>query len=193
LAFLIRLVVTFTLAASFGLAATFVALERGVSFGDITVGDWRFQPQRGSSDIDPYQRAVIARSGELPLVLGDGIAFVARHDGSGQRLDGGCPVVIRGVVPAARFWTVSLYDAAGRLIDNPSQRRGFTSNEVVRSADGSFTITVGPQPVAGNWLPSGGAGARVLMLRLYDSPVSTATLIGGSLGFPTITRTGECR
>ena len=74
---------------------------------------------------------------------------------------------ITGTTPQARFWTLTLYDPQGRLIGNSIDRQGFTSQEVVRRADGSFDIAVAPRTRAGNWLPTNGvdsyrAGAAAL-------------------------------
>ena len=61
-------------------------LTRGVAFGALTIGAWTAWPKTGSVDIDPYARAIIARSGELPIGTGDGVAFYARTDDAGQPL-----------------------------------------------------------------------------------------------------------
>jgi hypothetical protein len=55
------------------------------------------------------------------------------------------------------------------------QRHGFTSHEIVRNANGSFEISVGPRARPGNWLPTGGIERYVLVLRLYDTPIGVAT------------------
>ncbi len=86
---------------------------------------------------------MVARSGQLPVGSGDGLAFQARSDDKGNALDGRCDV------RALR------HDAAGALLDDHAlrsggrrwcatrvQRHGFTSHEVVRRANGSFEITV---------------------------------------------------
>ena len=82
---------------------------------------------------------------------------------------------LNGVTPPARFWTLTLYDPDGRLVANAVDRYGFTSQEIVRHADGSFEIAVAPRARAGNWLPTGGIDRYVLVLRLYDTPVGVAT------------------
>ena len=67
----------FAVAAVFGLGLTQFALTRGTAFGAITIGAWTAWPKTGTADIDPYARAAIARSGELPIGSGDGVAFFA--------------------------------------------------------------------------------------------------------------------
>jgi hypothetical protein len=163
------------LAAAIGLGATWLTLTRGVAFGSLTIGGWTAWPKSGSTSIDPYARATIARTGELPIGTGDGVAFYARSDDSGHDFDGRCTFAISGMTPAARYWTLALYDAEGRLVANAIDRHGFTSEEVVRDADGRFVITIAPRARPGNWLPTGGIERFVLVWRLYDTPIGVAT------------------
>ncbi|MDB5484135.1 MAG: hypothetical protein JWR29_39, partial [Tardiphaga sp.] len=131
-----------------------------------------------------------ARSGELPIGTGDGIAFTATTDDAKKPLDGRCDVVVRGVTPAARFWTLTLYDTKGRLVGNTLQRYGFTSQEIVRGSDGAFEIHVASRARAGNWLPTGALDRYVLMLRLYDTPVGVATRTQRDAPMPAIATVG---
>jgi hypothetical protein len=165
----------FVIAALVGLGTTWLAVSGGNAFGSLALGPWQAWPKTGTSDIDPYARAVIARSGELPTGSGDGVAFYARVDDSGRPLDGRCDVVVSGITPQARFWTVTLYDLEGRLVANSVNRHGFTSQEIVRAADGSFQLVAAARARDGNWLPTSGIERYVLVLRLYDSPVGVTT------------------
>ena len=141
---LIGLLLAFAVAASVGLGTTLLALQEGTPFGSFTVGAWTAWPRTGTSDIDPYARALIARSGELPMGAGDGVAFIATKDDTGSPLDGRCDVVVSGLTPQARFWTLTLYDPDGKLVGNSLRRYGFSSQEVVRNSDGSIEILVAP-------------------------------------------------
>ena len=95
-------------------------------------------------------------------------------------------MLISGTTPQARFWTLTLYDPQGRLIGNAIDRQGFTSQEIVRNADGSFDIVVAPRARPGNWLPTNGVDSYVLVLRLYDSPVGVATRAAREAPMPAI-------
>ena len=163
------------LAAAVGLGMTWLTISRGVAFGTMTVGAWTAWPKTGSVDIDPYARATIARTGELPLGTGDGVAFYARTDDAGNVLDGRCTFTISGTTPTARYWTLTLYDRNGRLVANTLDRHGFTSTEIVRDTAGRFNISVAPRARPGNWLPTGGIERYVLVWRLYDTPVGVAS------------------
>ena len=173
-----------------GLGATWMTATRGTDLGTLTIGAWTARPRTGSSEIDPYARATIARSGELPVGTGDGVAFSATTDDKNRPLDGRCDVVVGGVTPAARFWTLTLYDPNGHLVANSLQRYGFTSQEIVRGSDGGFEVRVASRSRAGNWLPTGAIEHYVLMLRLYDTPVGVATRTPRDAPMPSIATVG---
>ena len=177
-------------AAFVGLGATYLALSRGAAFGALTIGSWTAWPKTGTADADPYARASIARTGQLPIALGDGVSFTARSDENGKLLDGRCVVVLAGITPAARFWTLTLYNAAGDLAANSVGRHGFSSQEIVRQADGSFEIVVAPRAQSGNWIPTGGIERYALVLRLYDTAVGISTKAGREVPMPSVTTRG---
>ncbi|MGH6727096.1 MAG: DUF1214 domain-containing protein [Pseudolabrys sp.] len=173
-------------AAGVGLGATYLALIRGAAFGPLTIGSWTAWPKTGTADADPYAQAEIARIGRLPTALGDGVAFTASSDDDGRTLDGRCDVVLTGVTPAARFWTLTLYNPEGELVANSLNRFGFTSQEIIRHADGSFEIVVAPRANPGNWLPTGGIERYILLLRLYDTAVGVSTKAGREVPMPAV-------
>jgi hypothetical protein len=179
-------------AAAVGLGATYFALTRGAAFGALTIGSWTAWPKTGTTEADPYARASIARTGRLPIALGDGLTFLAKTDDKGRWLDGRCDVVLSGVTPAARFWTLTLYNPDGELVANSINRYDFTSQEIVRRADGSFEIVIAPRASSGNWLPTGGIERYILALRFYDTAVGVATKEGREIPMPAI-KTRSCR
>jgi len=181
---------TLLIATGVGVGATWITATRGTEFGTLTIGAWTARPKTGSSAIDPYARATITRTGELPIGTGDGVAFTATTDDKTKPLDGRCDIIVSGVTPAARFWTLTLYDAKGHLVANALQRYGFTSQEIVRGADGAFEIHIASRSRAGNWLPTGGIERYTLMFRLYDTPVGVATRTQRDAPMPAIATVG---
>ncbi|PSC04539.1 hypothetical protein SLNSH_13670 [Alsobacter soli] len=155
-----------------GLGATWLAVARNVSFGAVEVGPWTAWPRTGALDADPYTKASVARSGEAPLGLGEGLVFTARRDSAGRPLIARCSYAVVGRTPQARYWTLTVQTPGGQLMENPAQRYGFTSAEIVRPSVGAFTIAVSREARPGNWLPTSGDGRFDLVLRLYDTPVS---------------------
>jgi hypothetical protein len=174
------------IAAIVGLGLTYLSLTRGTAFGGLSIDSWTAWPKSGTTDADPYVRASIARSGRLPTAMGDGVSFTLQSDDEGKVLDGRCDVVISGVTPVARFWTMTLYNPDGALVANSTNRFGFTSQEIVRRSDGTFEIVVSPRASAGNWLPTGGVDRYELILRLYDTAVGVSTKAGREVPMPDV-------
>jgi len=174
---LIDIAIALVIAAVLGLGTAWYAVDRGPLFGGLTAGPWKAWPSAGSPNADPYAIARLARSGEVPLGAGEGLAFTARTDQEGRPLEGRCTYRLDGVTPAARLWTLTAYDGGGRLMANAARRTGFHSREILRRQDGSFAIGVSDSVQPGNWLPIATGGAFSLVFRLYDTPLTT----GGSV------------
>ena len=174
-----------------GLAATYYVVQRGEGFGAVDAGPWIGFPSSGSDDADPYALAVLARTAEIPLDRAEGLTLIARTDESGKKLDPHCDYIVRGPVPVARAWTMTLMDPHGRLIDNLAKRYGFTSAAILRGENGRFTITISRAARPGNWLPLGETKAFEIVLRLYDTPVSANAAALDAAAMPSITR-GRC-
>lgn len=167
------LVIATVLGVSLGLASAQLALDAGVGFGRITVGPWTAVPRAGALDADPYTRAEQVRDQSLPLGGGEGIAFHAARDDGGEALEGSCERVLTLSPPPARYWTITVTDPAGRLIDNPIGRHGFTSQEVLRRPNGSVVVSVSAAARPGNWLPAPAGRRYQLVFRMYDTPLTT--------------------
>ncbi len=172
---LIGISLSFVVAAAIGLGSTWFALTRNVAFGAMSVGAWTAHPTSGGVEIDPYARASAARSGELLIGLGDGVTFIAKADDAGRALDGRCEVRLSGTTPQARYFTLTLYDPDGELIANSLHRHGFTSQELLRKANGHFDVVIAPRARPGNWIPTSGVQRYVLAMRFYDTPIGVST------------------
>jgi hypothetical protein len=126
-----------------------------------------------------YTKAHVARSGRLPLSSTVARYFTARTDSSGWALSSSCEYVIEGGPINARWWSLAVYDEYGGLIDNPSARYSFNSEEMLRHADGSYRVFLSRQARPENWLPSGTAHQNlVLMLRVYNPRETDASGVG---------------
>ena len=154
-----------------GLLASAFALSRGSPFDRVRLGAWEIEAHAGSIEADPYTRASVERSGEIPLAVGEGLQLIARVDDDGRPLDARCVYRVGSRVPAARYWTLNLIDPDGWPIENAAQRYGFRSSEILRASNGDFFITISAEAAPGNWLPIGAGGRFALALRLYDTPL----------------------
>ncbi|MCP4381571.1 MAG: DUF1214 domain-containing protein [Hyphomicrobiales bacterium] len=169
--------IAIAIATVVGLTSAWFAIERGYVFGAVSSGEWQAWLSAGSANADPYAIAHLARSGEVPLGAGEGLAFTTDTDSDGKPLTGRCTYRIAGLTPAARLWTLTASDSDGLLMANPAQRPGFHSREILRNPDGSFEILVSSEVHPGNWLPIDPLVDFGLTLRLYDTPLTT----GGTL------------
>ncbi|WP_279356643.1 DUF1214 domain-containing protein [Methylobacterium indicum] len=186
------------LGAGLGLATANWATRGRYPFGGVTLNAWTAWPKIGARDADPYVRAIHARTGEVPLALGEGLLLTALADESGRRLDPSCRYRIAGATPPSRAWTLTVErrgrtkaEAAGEPAGETGMapRTGFTSTEVLRDRDGRFAVTLSPTVQPGNWLPMpAGEGSIRLVLRLYDTPVAASTGVLEREGVPSITR-----
>lgn len=183
--YLLNLLVFFGLAAAIGLGLTGLAVSRNVMFGEVKVGSWAAYPSIGSTQPDPYARASIARRGRIPLALGDGLEFTASEDSEERPLRPDCEYRLSGSTLPARYWTVALQTSARP--DAAPGRQAYTSAELLRQENGGYVITIAPRARPGNWLASGHGGALRVMLRLYDTPLTTRSA-QSSIAFPTIER-----
>ena len=183
--------ITFLIAAAVGLGATWLTLTRGVAFGSLTIGAWTAWPKSGSVDIDPYARANIARTGELPTGMGDGVAFYAQSDDA--EIQFRRPLHLHD----------QRHDAGGALLDR--------SRSTIRKASSSptpSTGTVSPATrscaTATAALPSRSrrwrgraTGCRPAAstnsswcLRLYDTPIGVSTGTTKEGPMPAVVRKG---
>ena len=185
---LIKALIACVIGLAVGLWATAASLRGGRGFDAARIGAWTVSEKAGAPDADPYTRANLERSGEIPLAAGEGLQFIARTDDSGATLDPRCVYLVGHKTPPARYWTLSLIDRQGFPVENPAGRYGFRSSEIVRGADGGFVIAVSASAHSGNWLPIGGKDRFALALRLYDSPVSATAGAIDRAALPRITR-----
>ncbi len=171
-----------------GLFVSALALTHLSPFDRVRLRAWSVEARAGSVEADPYTRARIAQSGEVPLAIGEGLKLIAREDDTGRPLDARCVYRIGPRAPAARYWTLSVTDPDGFPIANPAERYGFRSSEVLRSGDGDFAIVAAAKVQPGDWLPIGAPGPFALVLRLYDSPLGATAAAMDPASVPRVTR-----
>ena len=185
---LVKIVAAVLAGVFLGLVITIRALDTGAH--TVVAGPWQGAPRNGSFDVDPYTLAADERSGVLPLGVAEGLSFVARTDSDGRAFDSACDYVLKGPMPQARFWTLSLLDPSGFPVADPAERYGFTSAEILRQTDAPVAITISPEARSDNWLPTGHARSYVLLLQLYDSGLSTMGTVFDAADMPSIAKAG---
>ena len=191
MSFVLKALLAVALGTALGLWATQAAVNRGFLFGAVAVGPWIAFPTVGSPTIDPYARAVVARTAFAPIGADEGLAFFAASDSDGRLLTGACDYLLESDELTARFWSLSLFDRSGRVVPNPAGRHAITSQTVVR-LDHKIEVAVAPDIQPGNWLPSPSRGFFTLVMSLYESSSGTATATAADTSLPAIRR-GKCR
>jgi len=166
-----NLVLALVIAVVVGLGGTWYALtyEKGVE--TVIAGPWRAVIEVGTVEPNPYARAVLARTGAIPMVATESIVFRTSTDSRGELLRGACVYRLRGDVIEARWWTLTVTDEKGRQPIRDPGTHAMTSVGVVRDQEGKFEIVLSPTARPGNWLSTGGMPRLALALRLYDTPL----------------------
>jgi hypothetical protein len=175
-----------------GLGSSWYMVERGSALTTVTVGPWVSWTAVGRTDADPYTRAHAARLGILPLSTEVSHTFIARTDSEGRTLHSSCDYAIEGREMADFWWSLTVFDADGRLIPNVLGRSAFTSDTMAINPDGSYVATLSRDAHTGNWLPTGGAGRLALAFTVLDLGTRAVAQEGDiERMVPTITRK-EC-
>jgi hypothetical protein len=160
-----------TIALSLGFGATWFIVKDGHGFSRIDAGAWSTWVKSGSIEADPYTKAIIARSGEIPLQAAEGLTLVSQTDSEGLVFDPSCTYEISGALPSSRLWVLTAYTFDGQLIPNDALRYSLTSDEIIRDNLGNFKINVSATVQSGNWIPIHQSRPFKLILRLYDASV----------------------
>jgi hypothetical protein len=155
-----------------GLWSAHAVLGERPPFQKVEIGPWQIWPKLGSSEIDPYARAILARGPHLPLGAGEGLAILAERDSEGRSLSNRCSFVIAGRMPASRGWTVTLQRDNGEPFARGEERLSISDAELVYAEDGRFELVLSRAVQPGNWLPLPAEPRFQIVLRLYDTPIS---------------------
>ena len=151
-----------------GLGSSWYMVEVGTSLTTVTVGPWTTWPAAAQIDADPYTRAHHERLGLLPHNSDIAQTYIARTDSDGIALHSSCDYVIEGREIQTHWWSLTVFDAQGRLIPNQLDRYAFTSDTIAISPTGTYRIVLGRDARAGNWLPIGGGGRLAVALTVLD-------------------------
>jgi hypothetical protein len=155
----------------------------------IALGTWQAWPNAGTESVDPYSRARLARTGEIPLGSGEGLMLLAQTDESGATLSSNCDYRILGQTPPARLWTIALEDANGRIVPERGGAAALGSDVLLRESDGSVQIALSRTPQTGNWISTEAADRFRVVVRLYDTTARTGTALT-TLAMPRIISEG---
>ena len=185
--FVLILVLCAVSGLALGLWSAYLSVRSPTPVDAITLGPWQAWPNAGTVDVDPYSRARLSRTGEIPLGSGEGLALLAQTDDAGEPLTSRCGYRISGQTPPARLWTLSVESLDGRVLSERNGIAAVGSDVVLRSADGTFEIALSPTPKPGNWISTVQAPRFRIVVRLYDTTIRTNTGLT-TLAMPRIQR-----
>ena len=172
-----------------GLGSAWLTVRSPAPVDAIAIGAWQAWPNAGTANVDPYSRARLARTGEIPLGSGEGLALFARTDDEGRPLASACTYRVIGQTPPARLWTLGLEGDDGQPIFDRGAASAISSDALLRLPDGSFAVVLSRRAHAGNWVSPGDADRYRIVLRLYDTTARTVTGLT-TLTMPHIRREG---
>ncbi len=155
-----------------GYGTSWYMVEAGSQLTTQRIGPWVAWKAQARTDADPYTRAHFARLGTLDLSTETAATYVARTDDTGAAFDASCTYLISGEDLDAEWWSLTLFDGAGRLIPNAADRYSFTRDTIAMSPNGILKVSMARDAHDGNWLPFGKANVFTLVLHLLQPDVS---------------------
>ncbi|WP_260583326.1 DUF1214 domain-containing protein [Sphingopyxis sp. PET50] len=164
-----RYAITLVGGLALGLGAAWALTKGGLGDGAVRNGPWTTSLGYGTKATDPLTRAMVARSGLLALPAKETIYWMAKTDAAGAPLDGDCRYRLSGTPLDARWWSVTVYDDKGYLVDNPGRVWSVNGANVALDARGEWRVTISPDKPEGTaWLPGIKGQPFQLTLRMYN-------------------------
>jgi hypothetical protein len=163
---LIRFLVFTLVALTVSAGSAALMLDRGFFATARQAGPWITWFNAGLAGADPYTLARVARSGDLPVTAASMLSFTAADDSDGRKLRGDCTYEIVGRQFPALWWNIAAFTPAGRAIPNKAGRHAFNSANLLLTADGLFSVRLGPDVQPGNWLPTSPDEGVVLQINI---------------------------
>ena len=164
-----RYAITLVGGLAVGLGGAWALTGGGLGVGAIRNGPWTTSLGYGTKATDPLTRAMVARSGLLALPAKETVYWMARSDAAGEPLDGHCRYSLSGKPLDARWWSVTVYDDRGYLVDNPARVWSVNGANVPLDDKGEWRVTISPEkPGDAAWLPGIKGQPFQLTLRMYN-------------------------
>ncbi len=152
-----------------GGALAWRATGEGFRHGAVQNGIWSTSLSYGTQSGDAFTRAAVARRGLLALPKTETVYWAASLDSTGAALDGACTYHLKGQAIDSRWWSMTIYDAAGYLMANKANIWSISSASIGRENGAAWQVTIGPKaPKSGAWLPSTPGKPFELTLRMYN-------------------------
>ncbi|MEP3628883.1 MAG: DUF1214 domain-containing protein [Hyphomicrobiales bacterium] len=157
-----------------GIGSAWFALQGDLKFQKTEIGQWDIWPKAADPSADPYTKAYLARAGKTWMSTTEGLAFFSSEDSRGEQYASNCEYKLTGIIPRGRLWTLT-YLETGKS-NNSTQPAYITSEDVIWSEDEQLEIYISKTAQPGNWLPLNSRKRFSLILRIYDTPLTSDAL-----------------
>jgi hypothetical protein len=156
-------------------------------------GPWSANTDQGTAGASALTRAKVALNGLLALPAKEAMYFITSTDSDGAPLNGKCTYRVSGGELDARWWSITLYQGEGWLVQNAANRWSVGSGSLPmnESKPPSWDFWVGPKAPKDDlqYLPTGGIEKFDLTLRTYH-PQGALLNDPGKAKLPTIKKEG---
>ena len=143
------------------LSARFM-MQSAAGAGSTTQNGWAEVHLTGEGLGPTYEAGYYLWRGKVPPPKNVRL-FRRNIDDEGNSLRGDCAIMVEGEIPSARWWVVNT-EGAG-------ESGAISAGSAIRESSGEIAIAVSRNPMPGNWLRPGDAGAYALQLVLHDAGV----------------------
>lgn len=166
----LRIAIAIVAGIAAGAGGAWWRTSKGFGGGGVHNGPWTTALNYGTAGADSVTRAAVARRGILALPSTETVYWNASTDSDGRPLDGSCTYAMTGVPMDARWWSVTYYNKAGFLIENPANIWSFSGASLTPAEQAGWRVTIRPSKPegGGHWLPSQYGEGFELTLRMYN-------------------------
>ncbi len=183
----IYFLISLTIGLSAGIYSAQYGVRQGAAAPAAVIGPWQSITEIDDNELNPYALAHMSNYGNLKLGNFEALYFIAKIDDENKSLSGNCEYAVKGKVPEAKWWSITIYDQDGMLIENQAERYSFNATNIRLKNNAVFNIALAANARPDNWIPTKPDEPFVIVLRLY-SPDINSIRDANEISFPGIER-----
>ncbi len=183
----IYFLISLTIGLGAGIYSAQYGVHRGAVAPAVVIGPWQSITEIDDNELNPYALAHKSNYGNLKLGNFEALYFIAKNDDKNKSLTGNCEYAVTGEVPEAKWWSITIYDQNGMLIENQAERYSFNATNLRLKNNAAFNIALAANARPDNWIPIKPDQPFVIVLRLY-SPNINSIRDANEISFPGIER-----
>jgi len=183
----IYFLISLTIGLGAGIFSAQFGVRQGAAAPAVVIGPWQSITEIGDDELNPYALAHMSNYGNLKLGNFEALYFIAKIDDENKALSGNCEYAVKGKVPEAKWWSLTIYDQDGMLIENQAERYSFNATNIRLKNNVAFNIALAARARPDNWIPIKSNQPFTIVLRLY-SPDINSIRDANEISFPGIER-----